>query len=89
MNFIAMFRLVISLLPILHQAIDTIETMFPQGGNGAAKLAMVQGIVEKAMSVTDTGGAVFASVWPMLAGMVNDIVAIKNKISGKSPAVAA
>jgi hypothetical protein len=81
MNFLAMLRLVFSLLPIIHEAIDQIETLFPQGGNGATKLAMVQSVIEKAMKVTDTGGAVFSAIWPTVAGLIGDIVAMKKKIA--------
>lgn len=84
MNFFAILKLIFSLMPIIHQAIDQIETLFPQGGYGAQKLAMVQTVVEKAMSVSDVGGTAFTAVWPMISGMVGDIVALKKKISGNS-----
>lgn len=80
MNFFAILKLVFSLLPIIHSAIDQIETLFPQGGYGVQKLDMVKNIVEKAMSVSDMGANAFTAVWPMIAGIVGDIVSIKNSL---------
>src|SRR6266705_2200530 len=80
MNFFAVLKLVFSLLPIIHSAIDQIEALFPLGGYGVQKLDMVKNIIEKAMSVSDLGGSAFTAVWPMIAGIVGDIVSIKNSM---------
>lgn len=82
MNFLSILKLALSLLPIIHDAVDQIEKLFPQGGNGARKLELVKAIIEQVLSVTDTTGATMSLVWPIVSGIVSQIVAMKKAIVG-------
>lgn len=80
MKYLEMIKLALALLPILYSAVDQIEDMFPQGGNGQQKLEMVKNIIQSAMTVSEFGVNGFNTVWPMLASMVGGIVAMKKKV---------
>ena len=84
MKYLTLLRLAFSMLPIIHTAVDQIEDMFPQGGNGAQKLAMVKNIIESAMNMSELGSNAFTTLWPMIASIVADIVALKKKVSSVS-----
>ena len=81
MNFIAILqaiKLVFSLLPLIHDAVNQIELLFPQGGVGAQKLEMVKGVIEKAMAAYGVAGDTFGAIWPMISGLISSFVSIKN-----------
>lgn len=81
MNFLAIInavKLVFQLLPLIHDAVNQIELLFPQGGMGQQKLEMVKGVIEKAMSAFGVGEQVFSNVWPMISGLIAQFVSIKN-----------
>lgn len=77
MNFLAVLKLIITLLPIIHSAVDQIEQLFPQGGYGAQKLEMVKTIIEKSISISELGGSAFGSIWPIISGVIGHIVSLK------------
>jgi hypothetical protein len=88
MNFIAILqaiKLVFSLLPMIHDAVNQIETLFPQGGIGAQKLDMVKGVIEKALSAYGVAEGTFGAVWPMISGLIAQFVAIKNASAPEAP----
>jgi hypothetical protein len=80
MNFLTILKIALSLLPIIHDAVDQVETLFPQGGKGAAKLEMVKSIIENTLAVSDSAGATMQVVWPVVSGMIAQIVSIKKLI---------
>lgn len=92
MNFFAILKLIIQLLPIIHTAIDQIDDMFPASGYGAQKLALVKTIIEKAIAISDVGEAfgknpawTFDSIWPMLSGIIANIVSAKKAGAAEMP----
>jgi hypothetical protein len=92
MNFFAILKLIIQLLPVIHLAVDQIDDMFPASGHGAQKLALVKTILEKAIAISDVGEAfgknpswTFDSIWPMLSGIIANIVSTKKAVSERNP----
>lgn len=73
-------KLVFQLLPVIHQAVDQIEELFPQGGMGAKKLEMVKGIIEKTMSAFGVGENIFNNIWPVISGLIAQFVTIKKEV---------
>lgn len=80
MNFIAIIKLLVQLLPIIRAAVDQIDDLFPQGGYGSQKLAMVKTIVEQAISVSDLGAGAFGTLWPIIEGTIANVVSLKKSI---------
>lgn len=84
MNFFAILKLIVQLMPIIHSAIDQIDDLFPQGGYGAEKLALLKTIVEKAIAVSDMAGPLgssgFSILWPLISSTVSNLVSTKKAI---------
>jgi len=77
MKFIAIARLIVSLMPVLIQAIKSAEEAMPESGKGAAKLALVRGIIESAYATATDTEATFDEVWPPIKRAIDAIVAAK------------
>lgn len=78
LNNLNILKIVISLLPIIRTAVDQIEDLFPQGGYGQQKLAMLKTILQTVIDTTDLGSGVFLKIWPLVMDIVAKLVALKN-----------
>lgn len=79
MGFIQILKLIISLLPVIIDAIKTIEAAIPQQGAGADKLALLKTILQATYdSSTETAGQ-FEKIWPAIQSSVSGIVSLFNK----------
>lgn len=79
MKFIEAIKLVLSLFPVIVQAVKTVEEMFPAGGLGAEKLAIVREMLEAAYAMaTDISGA-FEQIWPTVQKIIDTVVGIFNR----------
>jgi hypothetical protein len=90
-EILAILSLINNLFPLIVQTIKTVESAFPQGGQGAAKLAVVQGVVEHALNVS-TGLQVSAEkIIPVLSPIVSGVVSILNTtgVFNRTPTVPA
>lgn len=77
-EILAIISLINNLLPLILQTVRTVESLFPAGGQGAAKLEMVQGVVQHALNVS-TGVQVSAEkILPVLVPIVSGAVHILN-----------
>jgi hypothetical protein len=77
MNFIEVFKLIVSILPMLIEAIKTVEAAVPGQGNGEQKLAVVRSVLESSYEVA--GNINFESVWDSIRKVVNALVSVFNK----------
>lgn len=73
MSFITYFKLAVQLIPIIHEAVTQVEALFPEGGNGKKKLAMVRSTLEKAHAIANTGTS-FAELWPVVDVLITHTV---------------
>lgn len=78
MSALETLRLVITLLPVLIEAVTAIEAAMPQGGQGEAKLAAVRQILQGVYAATNELAVSFDRVWPALSATVSAVVALKN-----------
>ena len=90
-NFFAILQIVNQLFPLLKQMIDVVESAFPQGGNGAAKLEMVKQNLQNAYATISGASIAFEQVWSVLKPQIDSIVALtktitaaKNQVVGMS-----
>lgn len=79
MQFLQIFKLIISLLPLLVDAIKTIEAAMPGSGNGAAKLEAVRVLVQASYTGASDVIGNFEQVWPKIQDVIGGIVAAFNK----------
>jgi hypothetical protein len=78
MQFLQTVRLILSLLPLIIEAVRSIEAAFPQSGQGANKLAAVRQTIEAAYAVANDAAVAFASLWPAIEQVVGAVVVLQN-----------
>jgi hypothetical protein len=88
MNFLAILKLIVQMLPIIHAAVDQIDDVFPASGQGTDKLALLKTMIEKSIAISDVGSAFaanpawsFEMIWPLISGTVANVVATKKAIA--------
>lgn len=79
MNFLQIVKLILSMLPAIIEAVKAIEAALPAGGQGAAKLDAIKGVLQSAYGVANDATAQFEAVWPAISGTVSALVALFNK----------
>ena len=79
MQFLATIKAVLSLLPLLVEAIKVLEAAFPQSGTGQAKLEVLKGTVQAAYSASNDAVGSFEQVWPVLQATVGGLVGVFNQ----------
>jgi hypothetical protein len=78
-TIIAIWAVVTQLIPQVLQMIQTIESHFPQGGQGQQKLAMVRSALEAVFHTLDQTTVTFEQVWPALQPIIAGAVTIYNQ----------
>jgi len=78
MQFLQTVKLIISLFPVLLEAVKAAEAALPGGGNGAQKLALVRVIIESAYALAGDVKEAFDKIWPALEKVVDAVVAAFN-----------
>ena len=78
MQYLTMIRLVLTLLPVIIEAIKAIEAAIPQSGQGAQKLALVRELIEAAFEAVQDAGVTFADVWPAVQRLITKNVGLFN-----------
>lgn len=67
------------MLPLIIDAIKTIEAAIPGEGKGEAKLAAVRGILESAYNISNDTLGKFDDLWPAIASVIGILVQAFNK----------
>lgn len=78
MHFIEMFKLVLSIFPLLIQAVKTLEAAVPQTGKGAEKLEALRSVLEVSYENSNKAYGAFEAVWPTLKSVAENIVKLFN-----------
>jgi len=77
-QLIAIITLINQLFPLILQTIKTVEAAFPQTGQGAAKMAIVQGVIQNAMNASNELQVTVTQIAPVVTPIVNGVVAMLN-----------
>lgn len=78
MKAIEILKLLLGLLPSIIAAVRAIEDMLPEGGKGAAKLALVRDVLQAGWGKGNDAVASFEDAWPSISGAVGAVVAFAN-----------
>jgi hypothetical protein len=78
MQFISILKLIISLLPLLIDAIKAIEEAVPGQGKGEQKLATIRTAVESAYGVATEDLPKFEVLWAAVQKTINGLVCVFN-----------
>lgn len=65
-------KLILSLLPIIIQAVRQLEELFPESDRGAMKLDLIRRTIQNVYDISD-------NTLPLIEKMVNTIVDVFNK----------
>lgn len=85
-QILATVQAILMLLPLIIQAIDALENLFPQQGIGAQKLGVLKSMIQSAYETTGSVTTGFATLWPAIEKVVSSIVSVKNTLTPtKSP----
>lgn len=80
MKFLEIVKLIISMLPILIEAIKTVEAAIPGSSNGEAKLQTVRTVLESSYNVSNDMSDKFESAWPTFKSVIDSLVSTFNKV---------
>lgn len=75
MNFIEIFKIIVSLVPLLIQAIKAVEEAIPGQGAGEMKLAAVREMLEAASTFA---GDTLDDIWPAIEKVIGSLVNLFN-----------
>jgi len=78
MQFIAILKLIISVLPLIITAIKLIEDAMPGTGKGEEKLIAARAIIESAYQASTDASVKFDAVWPVMKKTISGLVAAFN-----------
>jgi hypothetical protein len=73
-KFLSILKLIVSILPLLIDAIKAVEEAIPGVGKGEAKLAAVRSVMESSYQISTDVQADFQEVWPVMENTVGGIV---------------
>ena len=74
MKFLQIAKLIISMLPIIIEAVRAVEDAIPGNGKGEQKLAMVRGALEAAYEMASDIDVTFVQIWPQVQKIIVSIV---------------
>lgn len=80
MSYLTMLKLVLSLLPLILDAVRAVEAALPAGKHGDAKLEMVRTVIEAGYTAADNPPAAFEEAWPVLERVVAGAVGMFNAV---------
>lgn len=78
MQYLAIIKIVLGLLPVIMDAIKAIEAVLPSGGQGQAKLEALKGIISSAYNAATDTSIKFEAMWPVLQGVITTVVTLFN-----------
>lgn len=78
MQYIAIIKAVLSLLPLIIEIVRTIESAFPTSGAGKAKLEAAKTMLQSGYDLASDKLVDFEKMWPALAATIGAIVSIAN-----------
>lgn len=78
MQYLTLIRLVLTLLPVIIDAVKAIEAAYPASGQGALKLDLVRGVLEGAYNAGSGAAAKFEDLWPALQSTIGSVVSFMN-----------
>jgi hypothetical protein len=80
MKYITIVKTILTLLPVLIDAIKAVEKAIQGSGKGAEKLALIRGILEQAYVIADDASIQFEQLWPSLEKLITNLVATFNAL---------
>lgn len=80
MQYLTLIRVVLSLLPLVIDAVKAIEAAFPTSGQGNQKLGLIRSVLQSAYESGTGALASFDDIWPVLQKTVGAVVTFFNEV---------
>jgi len=87
-QLIAILKVVLSIIPVIIEAIKALEKAFPVAGLGAEKIAIIRMAFEEVYGTVNETMPPLEKVWAGIARLISALVALFNKTGGFVPPVA-
>jgi len=78
MQFLTILKLILSMLPLIIDAIKLIEATIPGQGQGELKLAAIRSAVESSYEVSEESLPSFELLWKAVSKVIARLVAVFN-----------
>lgn len=78
MQILQLIKLLLSILPLIIEVVQAIETALPQGTKGQTKLALVQDTVKTAYDAVNQTSTTYEQVSPLVTQIVSNVVSTFN-----------
>lgn len=78
MQFIEILKLIISILPLLIEAITTVENAIPGKSNGEAKLAVIKSVIETVYQSSNDISVKIDKLWPAVQSVISGLISAFN-----------
>ena len=78
MQAIKLIQLLAAVLPLVHSAVITVEQMFPNAGQGAAKLDAAVSLIESSLQSIGASADQIAALAAPVKGIIGSIVGTLN-----------
>ena len=78
MQYLALIKVVLALLPVIIDAVKSIEAAFPASGQGSLKLGLVRSVLQQAYDAGTGATVKFDELWPVLQNTVASVVGFMN-----------
>lgn len=80
MQYLTIIKLVLSLFPLVIDAVKAIEAAYPATGQGTSKLELIRTVIQQAYDTGTGAVAKFDDVWPVLQKTVGAVVSFFNTV---------
>ena len=80
MQFLQAIKTVLTLLPLIIEAVRAVEAAMPGSGQGASKLALIRQAVQATYDLVADATPQFEAVWPALEKTIAAVVATFNAL---------
>lgn len=79
MQFLLIVKTILSLFPLIIQAISTVEAAFPVSGQGSNKLELIKQVLANSAQVSDDiSSGQFDQLWPVIQKTIGTVVELFN-----------
>lgn len=80
MQALQVLKIILSLLPLLIEAVRVVEAALPASGQGASKLTLVRATIEAGYTAAAEVTVKFEALWPALEKTVAAVVSTLNAL---------
>lgn len=78
-NFLNILTLIVKLLPLIKEAVLSLETAFPDSGKGAEKKAILNAMIDNAIKVSGDAASIYEMAKPTISVLIDAVAKFVKK----------